>query len=92
MAITAKTSLPPLPPTAAATEMTTTMMPATILGMRGRKSAKRYKRKDNFGEYGKRESGFNGDYLVPQRFIPNLPSATLLANKRQHTIPHASWE
>jgi hypothetical protein len=54
-------------------------MPSMMMGTRGRKSAKAYKRKDNFGfgECREGESGFNGDYLLPQKFIPNLPSAAL---------------
>jgi len=73
-------------------EMTTTMMPATMMGRRGRKSVRRYKRKDNFGNCGEGESVFDGDCLKPKKFIPNLPYVASRANKRQHTLPHAYWE
>jgi len=46
MVMMAKTSLPP--PMTTTTEMTTTMMPAMMLGFRGMKSARRYKKKDDF--------------------------------------------
>lgn len=54
-------------------------MPSMMVGTRGRKSTRVYKRKDNFGfgECEEVESGFNGDYLLPHEFIPNLPSAAL---------------
>ncbi len=92
--MTGKASLPPPlpPPMALTSEMTTTMMPATMMGRRGRKSVRRYKRKDNFGNCGEGESVFDGDCLKPKKFIPNLPYVASRANKRQHTIPYAYWE
>jgi hypothetical protein len=45
-------------------------------GHKGQEKCKEvmYKRKDDFGECGEGESGFDDDYLLPQMFIPNLPS------------------
>jgi hypothetical protein len=67
MTMTEKTSLP-LPPWMMTAEMTTAMMPATMMSTRGRKSARRYKRKGNFRECSKGESGFGKDFLLPQKF------------------------
>jgi len=64
--------------TAMTAEMTMLMMPGTMMGTRGRKRVKKYNRKDEFEEYSEGESRFgDGDYFLPNKFIPNLPSTAL---------------